>query len=78
MDSAVAMNDLAVIVDLLGILTLKPYVALSIRYKFQLTKCVFDFIISLFILVYRTMWNLDLCNSLLGPISDLFQSKYEM
>ncbi|XP_011869787.1 PREDICTED: katanin p80 WD40 repeat-containing subunit B1 isoform X1 [Vollenhovia emeryi] len=48
-ESAVAMNDLAVIVDLLGILTLKP-----------------------------TMWNLDLCNSLLGPISDLFQSKYEM
>ncbi|XP_011172294.2 katanin p80 WD40 repeat-containing subunit B1 isoform X3 [Solenopsis invicta] len=49
-ESAVAMNDLAVIVDLLGILILKP----------------------------RTMWNLDLCNSLLGPISDLFQSKYEM
>ncbi|XP_020283802.1 katanin p80 WD40 repeat-containing subunit B1 isoform X2 [Pseudomyrmex gracilis] len=48
-ESAVAMNDLAVIVDLLGILTLKP-----------------------------TMWNLDLCNSLLGPISDLLQSKYEM
>lgn len=48
-ESAVAMNDLAVIVDLLGILILKP-----------------------------TMWNLDLCNSLLGPISDLFQSKYEM
>ncbi|XP_071631702.1 katanin p80 WD40 repeat-containing subunit B1-like isoform X2 [Temnothorax longispinosus] len=47
-ESAVAINDLAVIVDLLGILTLKP------------------------------MWNLDLCNSLLGPISDLFQSKYEM
>jgi len=42
-ESAVAMNDLAVIVDLLGILTLKPYVVLSIRYKFQLTKCVFDF-----------------------------------
>ncbi|EGI69498.1 PREDICTED: katanin p80 WD40 repeat-containing subunit B1 isoform X1 [Acromyrmex echinatior] len=48
-DSAVAMNDLAVIVDLLSILTLKP-----------------------------TMWNLDLCNSLLGPISELFQSRYEM
>ncbi|XP_011642814.1 katanin p80 WD40 repeat-containing subunit B1 [Pogonomyrmex barbatus] len=48
-ESAVAMNDLAVIVDLLGILTLKP-----------------------------AMWNLDLCNFLLGPISDLFQSKYEM
>ncbi|KAG7207471.1 hypothetical protein KM043_009105 [Ampulex compressa] len=48
-DSAVAMNDLAVIVDLLGILTLKP-----------------------------TMWNLDLCNSMLGPIGDLLQSKYEM
>ncbi|XP_014479530.1 PREDICTED: katanin p80 WD40 repeat-containing subunit B1 isoform X1 [Dinoponera quadriceps] len=48
-DSAVAMNDLAVIVDLLGILTLKP-----------------------------TMWNLDMCNSLLGPVSDLLQSKYEM
>ncbi|XP_011330395.1 katanin p80 WD40 repeat-containing subunit B1 isoform X2 [Ooceraea biroi] len=48
-ESAVAMNDLAVIVDLLSILTLKP-----------------------------TMWNLDLCNSLLGPISDLLQSKYEM
>ncbi|XP_024883809.1 katanin p80 WD40 repeat-containing subunit B1-like isoform X1 [Temnothorax curvispinosus] len=48
-ESAVAMNDLAVIVDLLGIITLKP-----------------------------AMWNLDLCNSLLGPISDLFQSKYEM
>lgn len=48
-DSAVAMNDLSVIVDLLGILTLKP-----------------------------TMWNLDLCNSLLGPIGDLLQSKYEM
>lgn len=30
-ESAVAMNDLAIIVDLLGILTLKPYVALSIR-----------------------------------------------
>jgi len=28
-DSAVAMNDLAVIVDLLSILTLKPYVILS-------------------------------------------------
>jgi len=27
-DSAVAMNDLAVIVDLLSILTLKPYVIL--------------------------------------------------
>ncbi|XP_072762780.1 katanin p80 WD40 repeat-containing subunit B1 isoform X2 [Anoplolepis gracilipes] len=49
MESAVAMNDLAIIVDLLGILTLKP-----------------------------TMWNLDLCNCLLGPISDLLQSKYEM
>lgn len=49
LESAVAMNDLAVIVDLLGILTLKP-----------------------------TMWNLDMCNSLLGPISDLLQSKYEM
>ena len=48
-ESAVAMNDLSVIVDLLGILTLKP-----------------------------TMWNLDLCNSLLGPIGDLLQSKYEM
>lgn len=24
------------------------------------------------------MWNLDLCNSLLGPISELFQSRYEM
>ncbi|XP_012235415.1 katanin p80 WD40 repeat-containing subunit B1-like isoform X2 [Linepithema humile] len=48
-DSAVAMNDLAIIVDLLGILTLK-----------------------------QSMWNLDLCNSLLGPISDLLQSKYEM
>lgn len=30
-DSAVAMNDLAVIVDLLGILTLKPYVNFSIQ-----------------------------------------------
>ena len=29
MDSAVAMNDLAIIVDLLSILTLKPYVILS-------------------------------------------------
>ncbi|KZC06937.1 PREDICTED: katanin p80 WD40 repeat-containing subunit B1 [Dufourea novaeangliae] len=48
-ESAVAMNDLSVIVDLLGILTLKP-----------------------------AMWNLDLCNSLLGPIGDLLQSKYEM
>ncbi|OAD54327.1 Katanin p80 WD40-containing subunit B1 [Eufriesea mexicana] len=48
-ESAVAMNDLSVIVDLLGTLTLKP-----------------------------TMWNLDLCNSLLGPIGDLLQSKYEM
>ncbi|XP_053981414.1 katanin p80 WD40 repeat-containing subunit B1 isoform X2 [Hylaeus anthracinus] len=48
-ESAVAMNDLSVVVDLLGILTLKP-----------------------------TMWNLDLCNSLLGPIGDLLQSKYEM
>ncbi|XP_043285326.1 katanin p80 WD40 repeat-containing subunit B1 isoform X2 [Venturia canescens] len=48
-DSAVAMNDLSVIVDLLGVLTLKP-----------------------------TMWNLDLCNSLLMPISELLQSKYEM
>ncbi|XP_077261817.1 katanin p80 WD40 repeat-containing subunit B1-like isoform X1 [Temnothorax americanus] len=48
-ESAVAMNDLAVIVDLLGIFTLKP-----------------------------AMWNLDLCNFLLGFISDLFQSKYEM
>ncbi|XP_077261819.1 uncharacterized protein LOC143907772 [Temnothorax americanus] len=43
-ESAVAMNDLAVIVDLLGIFTLKP-----------------------------AMWNLDLCNFLLGFISDLFQ-----
>ncbi|XP_076647785.1 katanin p80 isoform X2 [Halictus rubicundus] len=48
-ESAVAMNDLSVIVDLLGILTLKP-----------------------------TMWNLDLCNFLLGPVGDLLQSKYEM
>ncbi|XP_017878583.1 katanin p80 WD40 repeat-containing subunit B1-like isoform X1 [Ceratina calcarata] len=48
-ESAVAMNDLPVIVDLLGIMTLKP-----------------------------SMWNLDLCNSLLGPIGDLLQSKYEM
>ncbi|XP_076242540.1 katanin p80 isoform X2 [Calliopsis andreniformis] len=48
-ESAVAMNDLSVIVDLLGILTLKPI-----------------------------LWNLDLCNSLLGPIGDLLQSKYEM
>ncbi|XP_076765599.1 katanin p80 isoform X2 [Xylocopa sonorina] len=48
-ESAVAMNDLSVIVDLLGILTLKP-----------------------------AMWNLDLCNSLLCPIGDLLQSKYEM
>ncbi|XP_066593798.1 katanin p80 WD40 repeat-containing subunit B1 isoform X2 [Prorops nasuta] len=48
-ESAVAMNDLSVIVDLLSIFTLKP-----------------------------TIWNLDLCNSLLGPIGDLLQSKYEM
>nr|XP_050846369.1 katanin p80 WD40 repeat-containing subunit B1 isoform X3 [Vespula vulgaris] len=48
-DSAVAMNDLAIIVDLLGILTLKP-----------------------------TIWNLDLCNLLLGPIAELVQSKYEI
>lgn len=48
-ESAVTMNDLSVIVDLLGILTLKPI-----------------------------MWNLDLCNSLLSPIGDLLQSKYEM
>lgn len=34
MESAVAMNDLAVIVDLLGILTLKPYVAFSILANF--------------------------------------------
>ncbi|XP_016840722.1 katanin p80 WD40 repeat-containing subunit B1 isoform X2 [Nasonia vitripennis] len=48
-DSAVAMNELSVIVDLLGVLVLKP-----------------------------NMWNLDLCNSLLTPIYDLLQSKYEM
>uniref|UniRef100_A0A0C9QVJ2 Katanin p80 WD40 repeat-containing subunit B1 n=1 Tax=Fopius arisanus TaxID=64838 RepID=A0A0C9QVJ2_9HYME len=48
-DSAVTMNDLSVIVDLLGVLTLKP-----------------------------TMWNLDMCNSLLRPIAELLQSKYEM
>lgn len=48
-DSAVAMNDLSVIVDLLGVITLKP-----------------------------TIWNLDLCNSLLTSIGDLLQSKYEM
>ncbi|KAJ8683410.1 hypothetical protein QAD02_019202, partial [Eretmocerus hayati] len=48
-DSAVAMNDLSVIVDLLGVLVLKP-----------------------------AIWNLDLCNSLLAPITELLQSKYEM
>uniref|UniRef100_A0ABD2WVF6 Katanin p80 WD40 repeat-containing subunit B1 n=1 Tax=Trichogramma kaykai TaxID=54128 RepID=A0ABD2WVF6_9HYME len=48
-DSAVAMNDLSVIVDLLGVLILKP-----------------------------AIWNLDLCNTLIAPIGDLLQSKYEM
>ncbi|XP_034941846.1 katanin p80 WD40 repeat-containing subunit B1 isoform X2 [Chelonus insularis] len=48
-DSAVAMNDLSVIVDLLGVLNLKA-----------------------------TIWNLDICNSLLRPIAELLQSKYEM
>lgn len=75
MESAVAMNDLAIIVDLLSILTLKPYVALSV---ISINKACSWFYNCLFISVRRTMWNLDLCNSLLGPISDLFQSKYEM
>ncbi|XP_074099975.1 katanin p80 isoform X1 [Cotesia typhae] len=48
-DSAVRMNDLSVIVDLLGALNLKP-----------------------------TVWNLDVCNLLLRPITELIQSKYEM
>ncbi|XP_058803027.1 katanin p80 WD40 repeat-containing subunit B1 isoform X2 [Phymastichus coffea] len=48
-DSAVAMNDLSVIVDLLGVLVLKP-----------------------------AMWTLDLCSTLLSPIGELLQSRYEM
>lgn len=48
-DAALEMNDLAIIVDLLGILTLRP-----------------------------SIWNLDLCVSLLNPIYELLQSKYEM
>lgn len=35
-------------------------------------------LIDIGIFVRRTMWNLDMCNSLLGPVSDLLQSKYEM
>ncbi|XP_034235933.1 katanin p80 WD40 repeat-containing subunit B1 isoform X2 [Thrips palmi] len=48
-DAALEMNDLAIVVDLLGILTLRP-----------------------------SIWNLDLCVSLLNPIYELLQSKYEM
>ncbi|XP_026271701.1 katanin p80 WD40 repeat-containing subunit B1 isoform X5 [Frankliniella occidentalis] len=48
-DTALEMNDLAIVVDLLGILTLRP-----------------------------SIWNLDLCVSLLDPIHELLQSKYEM
>ena len=38
MESAVAMNDLAIIVDLLGILTLKPYVKLYLSCDFNLMR----------------------------------------
>lgn len=79
METAVAMNDLAIIVDLLGILTLKPYVkALSIQWfeSNDINEAIF--FIARYIFVHRAMWNLDLCNCLLGPISDLLQSKYEM
>lgn len=48
-DTALEMNDLAIVVDLLGILILRP-----------------------------SIWNLDLCVSLLDPIYELLQSKYEM
>lgn len=48
-DSAVSMGDSSVIVDLLGVLVLRP-----------------------------TIWNLDMCGSVLPSILDLLQSKYEL
>ncbi|KAG8233220.1 hypothetical protein J437_LFUL013274 [Ladona fulva] len=48
-DNAVEMKDASVLVDILGVLTLKP-----------------------------SVWNLDLCVSLLPSIHELLKSKYEM
>ena len=47
-EQAVAVNDQAVMVDLLSVIVLRP-----------------------------SIWNLDLCTTLLPPIGDLLQSKYE-
>ena len=48
-DQAVGLNDQAIMVDFLSVITLRP-----------------------------SIWNLDLCESLLPTIGDLLQSKYEM
>ena len=48
-DQAVSLNDQAIMVDFLSVITLRP-----------------------------SIWNLDLCESLLPTIGDLLQSKYEM
>jgi len=76
------MNDLAVIVDLLSVLTLRPYVVSNLVILFNKSFVYLTVrslsITELYFSVLRAMWNLDLCNSLLGPINDLLQSKYEM
>ena len=48
-DQAVSLNDQAIMVDFLSVITLRP-----------------------------SIWNLDLCESLLPTIGELLQSKYEM
>ena len=48
-DQAVSLNDQAIMVDFLSVITLRP-----------------------------SIWNLDLCESLLPILGELLQSKYEM
>ena len=48
-DQAVSLNDQAIMVDFLSVITLRP-----------------------------SIWNLDLCESLLPVIGELLQTKYEM
>ena len=48
-DQAVSLNDQAIMVEFLSVITLRP-----------------------------SIWNLDLCESLLPTIGELLQSKYEM
>ncbi|XP_072374622.1 katanin p80 WD40 repeat-containing subunit B1 isoform X3 [Scyliorhinus torazame] len=85
-DSAVTMNDLAIIVDILNIINLKPHARKICRLTIDLLGQVMD-ASSVAIkswsgtrswrLWLRALWKLDLCPSIIPQIDKLLQSKYE-